>query len=282
MRTVRRLMLVLVAAAVLLAAVTVFVQATAPLSPETVRRKTDEINQAAAVTVPHAFNGGAVRNAHLRLFEAVEQGKELSAADSAEYRRAYQEIIFRKQQTLRRFDHQLTVIPDLEMDRRNNVNGLGVEGAHDHHDASMRANLLALETALRAIQDPKTSSGLRVRSAISAYKDTTDILTHLGTVPHTKSTEYRAPAGPLSELQTQGEAMLQDFKQAQFAAVNGPAYWSALWRGLDRFDQVLLRVQAAVHGRLSPAEERLAGRWDSAQSLGRWLTDGSTARRYRP
>lgn len=282
MKLIRRLVLavtVLVAFALL---ATVTLQEAAPLEPDVIRRKTDEINQAAAVDVPHAFDGGAVRAANLSLFEQVERGAELTADDSVRYRTIYQDIIFRKQSTLRRFDGQLTILANVEMMRPNNVGGLGIAGSHDHHDASMRANLHSVEQALKAIEDPGTGTVTKVASAIRLYKDTTDILTHLGTVPHTKSTGYHPRPPSRSPLEPHGEMMLQAFKQAQFAPVNSAAYWEALWRGLDSFDELILRVQARVNRRLSPAEVRMAGRWDSAQSLGRWLTNGSPARRYRP
>jgi len=282
MRRLRRILLVLVALVLLAGATCVGVQDVTPFSADAIRRKTDEINQAAAITVPHGFDDGAVRHQHVPLFEAVEQGRELSSAESTEYRRAYQDIIFRKQSTLRRFDRQLTVLPNVDMDRPNNVGGLGIEGSHDHHDASMRANLLALEAELQTIEAPASSSRARVWAAISAYKNATDILSHLATVPHTKSVAYRPPPAAPTEIEQQGELLLQDFKQAQFAPVNGTEYWAALWRGLDRFDLLLLRVQTTVNSGLSATERRLAGRWDSTQSLGRWLTNGTTPRRYRP
>lgn len=276
-RLTRFVFKLLVLAVVVLMVAAVF-QNVSPLTADEIRRKSDEANQSAAVNVPHGFDNGAHRNAALDLFTKVERNQELSDAESARYRVAYQTIIFEKQSTLRRFDSSLTVLADVEMDRPNNVGGSGISGHHDHHDASVRANLASLTRELAALDGAPV---LRARFGALAYKDLSDILAHLGTVPHTKSTPYRAPDRPLGEIERLGEESLRAFKAAQFARVNSRDYWTAVFAGLDRFDQLAAAVQQTVNSKLNPLEQRISGRWGGVPSLGPWLLVSSEPRRRR-
>jgi hypothetical protein len=281
----RRITKTTIAAVILiciLLVVAMFFQSTAPLTADEVRRRDDEINEAAAITVPHAFVRGKLRKDYPQLTQRVEQDRELSAADSAKYRIAFQEVIFIEQPILRRFDRNLTVLTNVEMFSINNVGDTGIAGSHDHHDSSVRSNLRDLQTEVSEAGNQSLSSWRRIRAAIFAYKDLSDTLVHLGTIPHTKSVLYSAANGPLGPYEQQGEAILRDFKTAQFAPVNSQEYWDAVWRGLDKFDLLALDVQGKLNESLSPLERHVAGRWGSAQSLGPWLTPRSRARRYRP
>lgn len=274
-----RLMLGVSVVAIVMLAVAAAFQDVTPLTADEIRRKADEVNQAAAVNIPHGFDNGARRNAALELFTRVERNQELSDEDSARYRAAYQAIIFDKQSTLRRFDRNLTVLTDVDMDRANNVGGNGIAGRHDHHDASVRSNLASLTKELAALDGVPL---LRARFGAQAYKDLSDILAHLGTVPHTKSTPYVPPGHALTEVERIGEESLRAFKAAQFARVNSPGYWTAVFHGLDLFDQLASTVQRTVDGKLTRVERKMSGRWGSVQSLGPWLTVGSEPRRRRP
>jgi hypothetical protein len=251
-----------------------------PWTADQIRTRVDEINQAAGITLPHDFDNGAIRRTAPDLFTKVERNAPLTDEESARYRVLYQGIILSKQALLRRFDRNLTVMIDVEMDRPNNVGGYGIAGSHDHHDASVRSNLADLDAELAAIHASQFTP-TRVLNAILAYKDLSDILAHLATISHTKSTPYRRPAGAVDDVTRLGEDTLGEFKTVQFASVNGPEYWTSMFRALDAYDRLVLRVQNDIDSALSPIERKLAGRWGSVQSLGPWLAAGRPARRYR-
>lgn len=279
-RVLRRAALIVVVAVFIVAVVFLWRQNVTPLTPQQIRRQVDEVNQAAGINVPHAFDNGATRQSALDLFTKVEQSQPLTEQESARYRVIYQGIILSKQATLRRFDRNLTVMSDVDMDKPNNVGGLGIGGSHDHHDMSVRSNLADLNAEVAAIRMSHFTP-TRVRNAIVAYKDLSDVLAHLATVSHTKSTPYRPPSRGVSDIEQIGEESLREFKSVQFAPVNSDAYWAAMFRALTQFDALALRVQQDIDGELSSAEQRLAGRWGSVQSLGPWLATGTTPRRYR-
>jgi hypothetical protein len=93
----------------------------------------------------------------------------------------YQLILRDKHFELSKLDRQLTVLTDYGADEKNNVGTFGIEGSHDHHDASAGANLAALRADLARLQQASgvTGSFTRVRAAIDAYKDLDDILMHM-------------------------------------------------------------------------------------------------------
>ena len=239
-------------------------------TPQEISALTDILNEAASVIVPHKTLGKKIRFEHLALFEKVERGAELSEAESAEYRRLYQQIVWNNQTFFWSYDHQVTVMADVGMNRTNNVGGQGIAGKHDHHDASARINLDLLRGNLARID---SASGLfapltRVVSAAKAYKNLTDLMLHFGTVPQTVSVAY-VPAfvPPDDTLGADFEAMLREYKTAQFAPVNSPPYINALHAGLGAYDRMIILVQDHVYARLGPWERTLAGRWLAWQSL---------------
>ena len=169
-----------------------------------ITERVDLLNEKASVTTPHLTFGKKTRAANLALFEKVEQGQELSAEESAAYRVLYQSILKDKQSTLSLLDHQLTVLTNFKPTEENNVGTLGIEGAHDHHDASAGANLAELRNDLQRLEQASgvTASFTRVLAANSANKNVTDIILHMATAPQTKSVHYMPqPAG--DELQQQ-------------------------------------------------------------------------------
>lgn len=260
----------------------VLIQDIRPLTQEQISRMVDEINEKAAVTVPQKFDDRYICRNRPDLCAKVRNGDRLTDEESIAYRLLYQEVIFREQKILKRLDSNLTVIHDFGMSLPNNVHGRGIAGSHDHHDASVHSNLADMEQSIQVIRDHHATTIARVRAGIFLYKDLSDVLSHLGTVPHTKSTPYQPPERQLGKLEQQGEESLRAFKTAQFANINSDEYWSALKRGLDSFDVLALDVQSTLDGNLTPMERHLVGRWGSFQSLGPWLARGSTPRRYRP
>lgn len=237
-----------------------------------IRSRVDLLNEAAAVDTPHnGLDDGETRAQHLALFEAVERGAELSDAQSAEYRTIYQGILKRNQGSLKLFDSNLTVLTDVGMDQDNNVGGKGIAGAHDHHDASARSNFKDLSASLQRIRSASgvTSPFVRIKNAIYAYKDVTDIVLHLATAPHTKSVPHvPAQNRPADSLSDDFETVLREFKLAQFEPVNSKQYIKHIHNALDRYDQMILKVQEIVYGNLSTLERTIAGRWGAWQSFG--------------
>jgi hypothetical protein len=238
------------------------------VSASEISRRVDLINEKAAIDTPHHTLGKKIRAANLPLFQKVERGEALGADDSARYRVLYQSILRDKQHELERLDRELTVLTDYMPAAHNNVGTLGIEGSHDHHDASSAANLGALRQDLDRLDNASGpfASFERVRAAIAAYKDLDDILLHMATAPQTKSVP-RAPETPADELQAEYEPMMAHFKRAQFEPVNSPMYASEVHAALDRYDAMVVIVQDRIHARLGPVERSLTGGWGSWRSL---------------
>jgi len=243
-----------------------------PLSHQAITERVDRLNEAAAIQVPHnSLDDGKTRAHNLLLFEPVERGEMLSIEDSARYRVIYQELLQRNQKYLGRFDRNLTVLWNVGMDHTNNVQGKGIEGAHDHHDESARSNYRDMRDWIRRLNGARGFQGsfARVKYAIYAYKDLTDIILHLATAPQTKSVPY-APSAPrpTDKFELIFEDVLREFKLAQFEPVNSPAYKEHIVLALNSYDQLVLAVQDEVYAHLSPTERTLSGSWGGWQSLG--------------
>jgi hypothetical protein len=237
------------------------------------------LNENAAVVTPHFSLGKKIRQAHLELFGKVEAGRPLTVEESAEYRVLYQTILRENQSRLALFDGQLTVLSDLRMGAPNNVGSRGIQGSHDHHDASANANFAELQRYLARLEqaDGITGSPSRVLSAIGAYKDLTDIILHMATAPQTKSVDH-LPREPADELQAHYESMMVHFKRAQFEPVNSPLYVTEVHLALGSYDALVARVQSRIFARLGPLERSLSGRWGSWHSFGPSLKGLSAAR----
>jgi hypothetical protein len=230
--------------------------------------RVDLLNEKAAIDTPHHDLGKKTREANLALFEKVERGQPLSAEESIDYRVLYQTILREKQRALAKLDGELTVLTDYRPDEHNNVGTLGIEGSHDHHDASAGANLAALSRDLERMEQASgaLASVTRVRAAIDAWKDLDDVILHMATAPQTKSVP-RAPQAAGDELQREFEAMMLHFKRAQFEPVNSAAYAAEVHQALDRYVALVVRVQDRIYARLGPVERSFSGRWGSWRSL---------------
>jgi hypothetical protein len=239
-------------------------------TPAEISALTDMLNEASSVIVPHKTLGKKIRFENLALFEAVERGDELSAADSATYRKLYQQIVLNNQTFFWSYDHQVTPMPDVGMEMDNNAGGKGIAGNHDHHDVSARENLDLLKGNLATLE---TASGftaplVRIFATAKAHKNLTDLMLHFGTVPQTVSVPYvptEVVAG--DTLAANFETMLREYKTAQFAPVNAPPYVNAIHAALAAYDKMILEVQDRVQSKLGPVERTLAGQWLSWQSL---------------
>lgn len=235
---------------------------------EEIGERVDKLNEKAAILTPHRTLGKKTRKANLALFEKVERGEPLSTEESATYRLLYQSILLDKQRELSLLDDQLTVLTDYMPAETNNVGTHGIEGSHDHHDASAGANLAMLRQNLATL-DAATGaldSLARVRAAISAYKNLNDILLHMATAPQTKSVP-RVPESPADNLQALFESMMEHFKRAQFAPVNSPAYAAEVHLALDSYAALVALVQDHVYDRLGPIERSYSGRWSGWRTL---------------
>ena len=244
-----------------------------------ISQRVDLLNEKAAIDTPHHTLGKKTRESNLALFEKVERGEMLSEEESAQYRLLYQSILNEKQHELSLLDGQLTVFTNYKPDEMNNVGTMGIEGTHDHHDASAGANLAALREDLAKLDgaDGALLSYTRVRTALAAYKDLDDIVLHMATAPQTKSVP-RAPETPADELQAQYEPMMLHFKRAQFEPVNSPSYAAEVHQALDCYNALVVLVQDHVYDKLGPVERSLVGRWGTWRSLAPPL-DGLTTNR---
>jgi hypothetical protein len=230
--------------------------------------RVDLLNEKAAIDTPHHDLGKKIREQNLALFEKVESGQQLTDGESADYRVLYQSILRGKQSEFKKIDHELVVMTNFMPQANNNVGTQGIEGSHDHHDASAAANLVALREDLRRLEqaDGVTGTLTRVRAAIAAWKDLDDVILHMATAPQTKSVP-RAPEGASDELQAQFEPMMAHYKRAQFEPVNSAAYAAEVHAALDSYDALVVLVQDRIHAHLGPMELSMAGRWGSWRSL---------------
>jgi hypothetical protein len=148
-----------------------------------ISQRVDLMNEKAAIDTPHHTLGKKTREVNLALFEKVERGEALSEEESAKYRVLYQSILNEKQHELSLLDDQLTVLTNYKLDEKNNVGSMGIEGSHDHHDASAGANMVALWEDLAKLDQAEgaMASYSRVRAALAAYKDLDDIVLHMAT-----------------------------------------------------------------------------------------------------
>lgn len=244
-----------------------------------IAHRVDLLNEKAAIDTPHHTLGKKIRAENLALFEKVESGQPLTPEETATYRVLYQSILNQKQHELSLLDDQLTVLTNYMPEAPNNVGTRGIEGSHDHHDASSGANLAALRNDLARM---KSASGVmasftRARAAIDAWKDLDDIILHMATAPQTKSVP-RLSEAPSDEIQSQYESMMFHFKRAQFEPVNSPAYAANVHQALNHYVAIVLVVQDEIHAGLGPVERSLAGRWGSWRSLAPSLRGIATSR----
>lgn len=238
------------------------------LTAAEISHRADLINEKAGIVTPHQQLGKKIRAANLALFEKVERGEPLTAEESAAYRVLYQAILKDNQRLLAKLDHELTVLTNFRLDEKNNVGTQGIEGAHDHHDASAGANLAALRQDLEDLEkaDGIFASVKRVRAAIGAYKDLDDVILHMATAPQTKSVP-RATESAGDDMAVRFESLMFHFKRAQFEPVNSPAYVNEVHSALDNYSLLVAAVQDRVYAHLGPVERSLSGRWGEWRSL---------------
>ncbi len=243
-----------------------------PLEAARVNRIVRQMNEAAAIGVPHGYlMDAATRERNRMLLSGIERGEILDADASARYRGLIQTVLHANQSFLARFDHELTVLADHAMHRPNNAGGHGIAGRHDHHDLSARLNFTAVLAELAVLDEATGWPGAprRILAAARAEKDLADIVGHLGVSAHSISVPWEPPAAPWPEpeLGSLFEAMLMAFKQSQVEPVNSPAYWRSIDGALDATVALILAVQDRIVSRTSRWERRLSGHFLSPQTL---------------
>jgi hypothetical protein len=243
----------------------------APLNDAELMRMTDRLNEMSQTSVPHKrLMANDIYAANAALLAKVESGTELTLEESKIYRSLIQSTLFQKQKILSLVDSSLTVLPDMGMDKMNNVDVMGIAGMHDHHDTSASNNLSALLDELTKVE---SASGplaplIRIKNTNAAYKDLLDILPHLSVAVQSIDLPLAPPASwPDADLGAKFNAVLAAFKLAQFAPVNSPAYAAALHAGLGAYDALVLAVQARIVAKTNSAERHIAGRFMAMQTL---------------
>jgi hypothetical protein len=264
----RRVLLALLALPVVAFIVLLFPFDPPKWSEAAISARVDLLNEKAGIDTPHHTLGKKIREANLALFEKVEKGTELTADESAAYRVLYQTILKDNQGKLALLDHELTVLTNYKPDLSNNVGTHGIEGSHDHHDASSGANLAVLRQNLERLDSAEGALGsfTRVRAALAAWKNLDDVILHMATAPQTKSVP-RTPEAPVDDLQKHYEALMLHFKQAQFEPVNSAAYAREVHAALDSYVALVLLTQDRIYARLGTVEQSLSGGWGSWRSL---------------
>jgi hypothetical protein len=240
-----------------------------PWKAEDLLKLTAQLNEAAAIGVPHDFlMEDKMRVVHASLFAKVEAGTELTDDESKEYRILFQSILHDSQRFLGAFDRELTVLSDHAMDQPNNIAGRGIAGHHDHHDVSARKNFSKLLQSLTAL-DRAGNPASRIFHANAVQKDLVDLISHLGVAPHTVSVGYTAPDDPWSDAQLGSlfEAMVMHYKQSQLERVNSQSYWKAVDAATASYAELILAVQNRIWAKTSAWERRIAGRFNAVQTF---------------
>ena len=250
----------------------VLTRSSLPLSDWEISSHATRLNEAAAIQIPHFFLMDDVqRNDNLALLLKVEVGQVLSASESATYRSLFQKTLFDGQRFLGRFDGELTVLQDVEMESANNVGSLGINGNHDHHDVSARRNYKDVEIALLQLDSSQGFLGSfnRIKAINLAQKSLADIISHMGVAPHTISVPYRLPGQLWREDVTSGtfENMVRAYKDSQFLEVNSAAYWEKVDEAVAGYALLVHQVQNRLWQKSAWWERRIAGRFLDFQTL---------------
>ncbi len=259
---------------------------TQPCTPYTraeIRSLTDRLNEEAAVRVPHhSLMPDDMREAHADLIARVDKGEELTAEETLDYRKLGLANLYQSQTFLSYLDMNFQTRKDHGMEMKNNVGGHGIEGTHDHHDASARANFDEILTRLDGLKDQNFLS--RIWSTITIYKNTADLVIHMGPAPQSVSIPYTPPPEPWSdpEMGALFETMLMGYKETQFAPVNSAAYVTPLHTALDAYDQLVYSIQSKVAPQMGWADCRIAGNWLSIQQVAPQLDPDMFIRFPRP
>jgi hypothetical protein len=247
------------------AAVVVALQPSTPFSRDEMALRVAALWRYGAIDVPSgmADDGDPAQV----LMARVAKGEVLNAEDSADYRWDIQWILQQNQTLFALLDNNLCLVQDADKDQPNNVGGTGIEGLHDLHAASAVSNFDEMQADLTAL----ATAGMlqRIYLANEAYKDLTDLMVHLAPAMHSVVVA-EAPAlaaGADPELAKGFEAFRAAIGRASFADINSPTYLAAVTEAEAAYTGLALAVQDRVTARLSPLEQKIAGRWLALQGV---------------
>lgn len=239
------------------------------LSYNEIQHKAVRIYERAAIVVPHhELAPDTIRDNNIEAFQSVEYGDSLTWEMSKSYRLAYQTKLQLNQGKLGFFDGEFSVVEDVGMATDNNMNGKGIIGYHDHHDISVRENLKEILKNLEYIESEDVGFFRKIKSITFSYKDASDILQHLATVPQTKSIKYNPPKQINSKTEELVEATMKSFKEAQFTVVNSQFYYKKLNLALTQYSSFILHLQEIIFNNTTPFQRSIAGSWNSWKSFG--------------
>ena len=249
--------------------------------------RVDLLNENSAVTAPH-MKLGRRRGRQISLFSRKwSAGSRSRAEESATYRVLYQSILKDKQSELKLLDHQLTVVTNFRLEEKNNVGTFGIEGSHDHHDASAAENLSALRRRSRAAGAGEWSDRI-LRARACRYQRLQESHRHHCCTWGRRRRPSPCPMSPRRRrmnFKQQFEAMMVHYKRAQFEPVNSPAYVTEVHLALDSYDALVAMCRTAstvIWGRWNEAsaDDGAAGDRSDPRSAGFRQTE-SPARRAR-
>ena len=223
------------------------------------------------------FEFGAVRYVHdlgtkrieaqQALFDKVAAGEVLDAAQSCKYRSTYWHVLQNHAGRFQAVDADLVMATDYGLDLTNNCRETGIVGTHDMHDLSALSNFADLTDNLAAL---RAGQGWfkTIYLANDINKDLIDLLVHLAPATHAIGVHDQAlVAKGDSKIVTNFNAMHAALKQAQFADINGPAYWSAVDAGLVAYGDVIADAQDTIMQNTSTLQRKIAGRFLALQTV---------------
>lgn len=265
MPLIRRALLAGLALAVAVPAGMIWREEWRPLTGPEITQRVAALMRYGAVQVPHDLAGADHPEA--ALMTQVAAGKVLTKAESQRYRLAIQGVLADNQRMFGLLDNNIVFASDVGPDDPNNCGSMGIAGRHDHHAASAASNFAEMEASLVALE---TAGPLgRIRHANRAYKSLTDLMVHLAPAQASVilANSPTLPEGADPSRAALFEAFRTAMTEAGFAAIGSVEHGAALTRARQAFAGLALAVQARVTARLSPLEQRLAGRWLSIQSV---------------
>ncbi len=265
----------LAAVAIVLPATAVIIAPWQPMTPQQISAHVAALHRYGAIDVPQDMAGPD--HPQRALMQRVAAGQALDETQSARYRIAIQSVLARHQTMFRLLDNNIVFATDVGPNAANNCGGFGIAGRHDLHSASASSNFAELEASLAALS--QRGFWGRIRHANRAYKSLTDLMVHLA--PASVSV-MQADQPPLPENANPDRAAAFDtfrraMAEAGFSAINSPAHNASIAGATRAFETLVRQVQMAVTSRLSPFEQRLAGRWLAPQSISPRLNLGTPA-----
>ena len=250
---------------VLVPAVLIWRQPWQPMTPAQLAAHVRALMRYGAVDVPHDMAGPDHPLA--ALMARVAAGEALSPAESTGYRLAIQAVLADNQRLFTLLDNNIVLASDAGPDDRNNCGSLGIAGRHDLHAASAASNFAEMEASLTALNMAGPLG--RIRHANRAYKSLTDLMVHLAPAQASVMLQGQ-PALPDTadpDRTAAFEAFRHAMTEAGFAPIGSPQHRAALAAAQAAFATLAANVQTTITARLSPLEQRLAGRWLSLQSI---------------